>query len=137
MRPTRDNLRRAPPASIDQTVSDFDGVTFHISTPEAKTRILVSIQIRCFKDLVRYGAEQVLQREYGSYVVPPEDGYDFSIQVDLENLPAEKGTNESDLPPTPNRPIAQSPPILFYSLPMFRKGRRERGAGWHSHHHQN
>lgn len=72
-------------------MSDFDGVTFHISTPEAKTKILVSIQIRCFKDLVRYGAEQVLQREYGSYVVPPEDGYDFSVQVDLENLPEEKG----------------------------------------------
>lgn len=86
---------RASPASIDQTVSDFDGVTFHISTPETKSKILVSIQIRCFKDLVRYGAEQVLQREYGSYVVPPEDGYDFSVQVDLENLPAEKGSYES------------------------------------------
>ncbi|KAI5926132.1 Arp2/3 complex [Camillea tinctor] len=80
----------APPASIDQTVSDFDGVTFHISTPETKTKILVSIQIRCFKELVQYGAEQVLQREYGPYVVPPEIGYDFSVLVDLENLPAEK-----------------------------------------------
>ncbi|KAI1490604.1 Arp2/3 complex [Biscogniauxia mediterranea] len=80
----------APPASIDQTVSDFDGVTFHISTPETKTKILVSIQIRCFRELVQYGAEQVLQREYGPYVVPPEVGYDFSILVDLENLPAEK-----------------------------------------------
>ena len=73
-------------------MSDFDGVTFHISTPETKTKILVSIQIRCYQDLVRYGAEQVLQREYAQYVVPPEDGYDFSILVDLENLPAEKGT---------------------------------------------
>ncbi|KAI1496566.1 Arp2/3 complex [Biscogniauxia marginata] len=80
----------APPASIDQTVSDFDGVTFHISTPETKTKILVSIQIRCFRELVQYGAEQVLQREYGPYVVPPEIGYDFSVLVDLENLPAEK-----------------------------------------------
>jgi actin related protein 2/3 complex subunit 2 len=77
--------------SIDQTVSDFDGVIFHISTPETKTQILVSIQIRCYKDLVRYGAEQVLQREYGSYVVPPEPGYDFSVLVDLETLPADKG----------------------------------------------
>ncbi|KAI2636912.1 P34-Arc-domain-containing protein [Hypomontagnella submonticulosa] len=84
----------APPASIDQTVSDFDGVTFHISTPEAKTKILVSIQIRCFKDLVRYGAEQVLQREYGPYVVTPEVGYDFSVQVDLENLPADNEGRE-------------------------------------------
>ncbi|KAL2024165.1 hypothetical protein VTK56DRAFT_9321 [Thermocarpiscus australiensis] len=80
----------APPVSIDQTVSDFDGVIFHISTPETKTKIMVSMQIRCFKDLVRYGAEQVLSREYGPYIVPPEPGYDFSVEVDLENLPADK-----------------------------------------------
>lgn len=79
--------------SIDQTVSDFDGVLFHISTPETKTKILVSIQIKCYRDLVKYGAEQILNREYGEYVVPPEPGYDFSILVDLENLPAEKGTS--------------------------------------------
>ncbi|KAI1752504.1 Arp2/3 complex [Xylaria castorea] len=80
----------APPAHIDQTVSDFDGVIFHISTPETKTKILVSLQIRCFKELVQYGAEDVLQREYGQYVVPPETGYNFSVLVDLENLPADK-----------------------------------------------
>ncbi|KAK0633464.1 Arp2/3 complex, 34 kd subunit p34-Arc-domain-containing protein [Immersiella caudata] len=84
----------APPVSIDQTVSDFDGVIFHISTPEVKTQILVSIQIRCYKDLVRYGAEQVLQREYGSYVVPPEPGYDFSVLVDLEKLPEDKAERD-------------------------------------------
>lgn len=72
-------------------MSDFDGVTFHISTPETKTQILVSLQIRCFKELVQYGAQDVLQREYGQYVVSPETGYDFSVLVDLENLPAEKG----------------------------------------------
>lgn len=85
----------APPASIDQTVSDFDGVTFHISTPETKTQILLSIQIRCFRDLVQYGAEQVLQREYGSYVTATEPGYDFSVMVDLENLPESKEEREA------------------------------------------
>lgn len=80
----------APPVSIDQTVSDFDGVTFHISTPETKSKIMISIQIRCFQDLLRYGAEEVLNREYGPYVAPTEPGYDFSIVVDLEQLPAEK-----------------------------------------------
>ncbi|KAF4344734.1 ARP2 3 complex 34 kDa subunit [Fusarium beomiforme] len=81
---------RAPPASIDQTVSDFDGVTFHISTPESKTQILLSIQIRCFPDLVKYGAEEVLQREYGEYMTSVEPGFDFSVLVDLENLPESK-----------------------------------------------
>jgi actin related protein 2/3 complex, subunit 2 len=49
------------------------------------------VQIRCFKDLVKYGAEQVLQREYGSYITATEAGYDFSVLIDLESLPAEKG----------------------------------------------
>lgn len=52
---------------------------------------MLSIQIRCFKDLVRYGAEQVLEREYGPYIIAPEPGYDFSVMIDLEDLPAEKG----------------------------------------------
>ena len=77
-----------PPANIDQVVSDFDGVTFHISTPTAKTQVLVSLSIKCYKELVSYGAEQVLEREYGRYITNPEPGYDFSILIDLENLPA-------------------------------------------------
>ncbi|CEJ82603.1 Putative Arp2/3 complex [[Torrubiella] hemipterigena] len=81
----------APPASVDQTISDFDGVTFHISNlPDTKTKILLSLQIRCFQDLVRYGAQQVLQREYGDYACEVEPGYDFSVLIDLENLPASK-----------------------------------------------
>lgn len=77
----------APPASIDQIVSDFDGVTFHISTPTTKSQILISLSVKCYRDLLQYGAEAVLQREYASYVTSPEAGYDFSILVDLENLP--------------------------------------------------
>lgn len=76
-----------PPQSIDQVVSDFDGVTFHISTHGSKSQILISLAIKCYKELVSYGAEQVLQREYGDYITNPEAGYDFSILIDLENLP--------------------------------------------------
>jgi actin related protein 2/3 complex subunit 2 len=90
-----ERIHGAPPVSIDQTVSDFDGVLFHISTPETKTKILVSLQIRCYQDLVKYGAVQVLQREYGEYVVPPETGFDFSIMLDLENLPEEKEARDA------------------------------------------
>lgn len=80
--------------SIDQVVSDFDGVTFHLSTPESKTKILISIHVKCFRELVQYGAQQVLEREYGPYIVNPEPGYDFSVQLDLENLPAEQEARE-------------------------------------------
>jgi actin related protein 2/3 complex subunit 2 len=73
-------------------VSDFDGVMFHVSTPESKSKILISISVKCYRELVKYGAEQVLEREYSHYIVPPEIGYDFSILVDLDSLPAEQGT---------------------------------------------
>ena len=82
---------RASPVSIDQIVSDFDGVTFHISTPESKSKVRISMAIRCFKDLLKYGAQQELESEYGNYIVEPEPGYDFSIIVDLENLPSSPG----------------------------------------------
>lgn len=81
----------ATPASIDQVISDFDGVTFHISTPETKTKILVSISVKCFSDLVQHGALGVLEREYAGLITDVEAGYDFSLIVDLENLPAEPG----------------------------------------------
>lgn len=87
--PANSNPSSAAPVSIDQVVSDFDGVTFHLSTPESKTKILISIALKCFRELVQYGAQEVLEREYGPYIVNPEPGYDFSVQIDLENLPAD------------------------------------------------
>lgn len=69
-------------------MSDFDNVTFHISTPASKSQILISIRLKCFPELVTYGAQAVLERDYGPYIVAPEQGYDFSVQIDLDNLPA-------------------------------------------------
>lgn len=36
----------------------------------------------------------MLEREYGPYIVTPEPGYDFSVQLDLEDLPAEQEARE-------------------------------------------
>ena len=77
--------------SIDQVVSDFDGVTFHISTPETKSKILISIAVKCFKELLQYGAQEVLEREYGQYITTPEAGYDFSVLIDVQQLPEDAG----------------------------------------------
>lgn len=82
------------PTSLDQVVSDFDGVVFHVSTPESKTQILISMNVKCFRELIEYGAHEVLEREYGPYIVSPEPGYDFSVQIDLENLPADETGRE-------------------------------------------
>lgn len=85
---------RPSPANIDQVASDFDGVTFHISTPESKTKIRISVALKCFGDLVKHGAQEVLEREYGPYIVEPEQGYDFSVQVDLESLPEDQDAKD-------------------------------------------
>lgn len=47
--------------------------------------------IRCFNDLIQYGAQKELEREYGNYIVEPEAGYDFSIMIDLDALPPSSG----------------------------------------------
>ncbi|KAK0772482.1 Arp complex subunit [Friedmanniomyces endolithicus] len=84
------------PTAIDQVVSDFDNVTFHISTPTSKSHLLISLAIKCYPELIKYGATAVLQREYSSYIVePPENGYDFSVQIDLDNLPSSAEERET------------------------------------------
>ncbi|KAK4896820.1 Arp complex subunit [Elasticomyces elasticus] len=77
----------ASPTAIDQIISDFDNCTFHVSTPTSKSQILISLAIKCYPELIQYGAQSILEREYGQYIVDPESGYDFSLQIDLDNLP--------------------------------------------------
>ncbi|QRV90156.1 actin-related protein 2/3 complex subunit 2 [Ceratobasidium sp. AG-Ba] len=77
----------AKPGGIDVSFVDYDGVRFKISTPEKKTGLLVSMSIRCWEELVQYGANDVLAREYGSYITQPEQGYNFSLAFDLEAIP--------------------------------------------------
>ncbi|KAK9477618.1 Arp2/3 complex, 34 kd subunit p34-Arc-domain-containing protein [Lipomyces japonicus] len=85
----------AVPTAIDQVISDFDNVTYHVSTPESKSRILISLSIKCFKDLQKYGVDELLLREYGDYAIsPPETGYDFSLIIDLDNLPSDQESKE-------------------------------------------
>lgn len=79
------------PSSVDMKFADFDGVIFHVSTPQAaKNEVLVSISWRCFAELNKYGAADFLKNEYKEYVTATEDSYDFTIKVNRDNLPADK-----------------------------------------------
>ncbi len=50
------------------------------------------MHIRCWDELVRYGALDVLRREYGSLVqAQPESDYNISLLIDLETAPPEGG----------------------------------------------
>ena len=50
------------------------------------------MHIRCWDELVRYGALDVIKREYGSLVqAQPESDYNISLLIDLETAPPEGG----------------------------------------------
>ena len=71
---------------------DFDGVRFHLTSGDAKTILLLSMHIRCWNELVRYGAMDVLNREYGGLISPStEPDYNVTLQVDLSQAPPEGG----------------------------------------------
>jgi len=99
--PYRSHFYRRP-TSLDVQFVDFDGVRFHLSTLDRKTTLLLSMHIRCWDELVRYGALDVLQREYGSLVqAQPESEYNISLLIDIETAPPEGGglCEDSDYSP--------------------------------------
>ncbi|KAJ1063898.1 hypothetical protein K5549_009210 [Capra hircus] len=51
---------------------------------------MISISLKFYKELQAHGADKLLKRVYGSYLVNPESGYNVSLLYDLENLPASK-----------------------------------------------
>ncbi len=63
-----------------------------MTTPEKKTVILLSMQIRCWSELEQFGALDILKREYGPLLLDqPEPEYNASLQIDLEQVPADGG----------------------------------------------
>jgi actin related protein 2/3 complex subunit 2 len=86
-------LTRKRPGSLDVVFVDYDNVRFHLSTPERKTVLLLSMNIRCWDELVKYGALDILRREYGSLLSSKvEPDYNVSLEIDLEQAPTEPGT---------------------------------------------
>ena len=85
------------PSSVDQVITDFDNVTFHLSNPlgpddrPIKSTIHLSMAIKCYKDLVKYGATEILEREYKGMIIPAEQGYDFTVEINLDNIPSSQG----------------------------------------------
>ncbi|CDK25994.1 unnamed protein product [Kuraishia capsulata CBS 1993] len=87
------------PITLDRIITDFDFTTYHISTPESKTKILLSINIKCWPDLVEHGVLALLAEKYAGFQIldQPEPGWDFSIYVDLEttNFGSEEAKSEA------------------------------------------
>ncbi|XP_033097666.1 actin-related protein 2/3 complex subunit 2-like [Anneissia japonica] len=82
------------PESIDMQIADFDGVLYHISNPNGdKSKISVSISLKFFSELTQYGANELLEGVYKQWKTSTEEGFDFTILFDLDNLPSD--TNDA------------------------------------------
>lgn len=75
------------PQNVDRIVSDFDYTTYHLSTPESKTKLLVSINSKSWKDLSKYDVTGKLNSIYDQFQTDTvEPGYNYSIYLDLEEI---------------------------------------------------
>ncbi|KIY53001.1 P34-Arc-domain-containing protein [Fistulina hepatica ATCC 64428] len=84
------------PTSLDVQFVDFDGVRFRLSTPERKTALVLSMQIRCWDELLTYGALEILRREYGTLLMAQtEPEYNVSLEIDLEQVPSDPEDREA------------------------------------------
>ena len=81
---------------MDVTVADFDGVLYHISNINGdKSKIRVSICLKFYRDLQAHGADELLKREYGSFIqTPPEEGHNVTLVYDLKELPKEESERD-------------------------------------------
>ena len=81
------------PKGFDVQFVDFDGVRFHLSTtPEDKAVILLSMGVRCWPELAKYGAQSVIQREYANWITSStEPDYNVTLHFDLRKIPRSPG----------------------------------------------
>jgi len=76
----------------DVAFADFDGVKLSILSVENKPNLLnISLSWKAYQDCVKYGAADLLKKEYGSLVQSsPQGAYDVTLQLDLTNPGADK-----------------------------------------------
>ncbi|KAH9816848.1 actin-related protein 2/3 complex subunit 2 [Melampsora americana] len=65
-----------------------DGVRYHLSTPNKKTIILLSMGVRCWNQLIDYGVLEIMKREYSNWISnETESDYDISLVFEIDKLP--------------------------------------------------
>lgn len=88
-----DRVAAAEDKSLDRIVTDFDFTTYHLLTlADAKNKLLVSVYLKCWDDLVQNGVEKYLKDKYAPYsdvltILGPgetETNYNFSMVLDLD-----------------------------------------------------
>lgn len=76
------------------TCADFDGVIFHMFSPQDDKNILnLSIQTSAFATINKYGLQARLKTIYGPHLTAsPESGFNVTLTVNTTQLPANSGT---------------------------------------------
>lgn len=83
------------PGAVDQTFTDFDGVSYHVESSK-EGPLTLSIDLRCWDELVQYGASELLANTYGAWVSPDvETGYNATLKFDYAALPAPGADREA------------------------------------------
>jgi len=81
------NSQREP---IEVKMCDFDDVTYHVFTPADDMNILcVSMSAPCIREIRDRGALAAFQKHYAGTVDEAEDGYDFTLKIDLNKMKRE------------------------------------------------
>jgi len=77
--------------ALEMVIADFDGVTFHLSTPDpnVKNIIQISMAMRAWGDLQKCGVDELMKKYYGNFLIQAESQYDVTLQIDLSNKPAD------------------------------------------------
>ena len=76
------------PSSVDQTFTDFDGVAYHLESTKAGP-LTLSMDIKCWPELVDAGAMDIIQREYAQWVrAHVEPDYSVTLEFDYAKVPA-------------------------------------------------
>jgi len=88
----RSRMDEEKPSGLDIKVSDFDGCLYHVGNVDGdKTKIIISISLKFYDELKKHGADEKLKQVYGGILMAdPEPGYNISMLVNLEELPADK-----------------------------------------------
>lgn len=85
--------KAAVPKLLDRIISDFDFTNYHISTlPDDNSKLLISVYLQCWDDLLRFGVEDYLSLKYQEFGAAltimsssdVESGYNYSLVVDCD-----------------------------------------------------
>jgi len=77
--------------SVEAIIADFDGVTFHLFTDaNSKNLLNISVSIKCWRELQKYGVDDIMKRQYGNYLVSTEQSYNATVQIDCAQPPQDK-----------------------------------------------